>query len=57
MDALLARMEPRTLVLGMVSAVLLLAAVLFSYVLMPEFNAYRKSNNDRKVLELSLIHI
>ena len=51
MDALLARVEPRTLVLAMVSVVLLLAAVLFSYVLMPEFKAYSKSNNDRKVLE------
>lgn len=51
MDALLARMEPRTLVLGMVSIALLLATALFSYVLMPELKAYRKSNNDRKVLE------
>ena len=51
MDALLGRMEPRTLVIGMASVVLLLAAALFSYVLMPELKAYRKSNNDRIVLE------
>ena len=51
MNALLGRMESRTLVIGMASVVLLLAAALFSYVLMPELKAYRKSNNDRIVLE------
>jgi len=51
MNALLGRMEPRTLVIGMASVVLLLAAALFSYLLMPEFKAYRNSNNDRIVLE------
>jgi len=51
MYALLNRMEPRTMVMAMVAIVLLLAAALFSYVLMPDINAYRKSVNDRTVLE------
>ena len=51
MDVLLNRLEPRTMVLAMVSFVLLLAAVLFSYVLMPEVKTYKKSLNDRTALE------
>jgi hypothetical protein len=50
MDAFLSRMEPRTLLIATTSLALLLAAALFSYVLLPEIKAYRQADRDRSLL-------
>ena len=50
MDALLASVRPRALLLGMASLVLLLAVGLCANLLMPGYKAYRKADRDRAEL-------
>ena len=51
MDKLLANMEPRKMVLLMVSAALLVAAALGSYVIWPQARSYQQSRNTLATLE------
>ena len=50
MDALLASIRPRALLLGMASLVLLLAVGLCANLLMPGYKAFRKADRDRAEL-------
>ena len=54
MDGLLKKIQPRTVVFGMVSALLLLSGGAFAHVLMPAYKAYVKSVRDRAALEVSV---
>jgi len=51
MDKLLTNMEPRTVVLLMVSTALLVAAMLGSYVIWPQARSYKQSMNTLTTLE------
>ena len=51
MERLLNTVEPRIIRLLMISAVLLSAAALFSYVLLPDLKAYRQALKERSTLQ------
>jgi len=51
MDKLVNNIEPRTILLAMISSVLLISAALFSYVIWPEVKDYKDSVNTRTLLE------
>jgi Tfp pilus assembly protein PilO len=54
MDALLNKLQPRAVLIGMLSVLLLLSGAAFTYILMPEYQAYAKSVRDRAVLEVAV---
>jgi Tfp pilus assembly protein PilO len=54
MSVLLNQVQPRTVLIAMVSGVLLLVAVIFAYVLMPTYKTYLKTEADRTGLELAV---
>ena len=51
MEALIKQLEPRTAIMLMIAAVLLVTAALGSYVILPEFRQYRGSLDTRNVLQ------
>ncbi|MGD8615468.1 MAG: type 4a pilus biogenesis protein PilO [Gammaproteobacteria bacterium] len=54
MDALLEKIRPRTVMIGMVSVLLLVSGGAFAYVLVPAYKTYLKSEREQAALEMAV---